>query len=823
MRPSLRYTSAVPLEEFQQSRCHAEVFASADVCAGNHLSSNMALLTFLPGQRPVNVIDMEFIAQLQATLVWLRQRRSPIAFTLLSSNVPGSFVAGADLKLQMNLTSEVEATALSASFLELTCLFHSMPFITVALIEGSAMGGGLELALACHLSFARPVWTKHGTEAPCLSLPEVKLGVLPGAGGCVRLPLRIGLVPALNMILQGSSITVSQAAKMGVVDAVWKCQSSAAQALTPSSEFFTWAVDQLIRKTVRSRSSDGANKNRLLSLALRFSPVSILFRQFIRRQINAKTGGHFPAPYAALDAVMHCWSNSVGDKCKQWPHQYTVQASTCSAESREFGRLAVSAESKALISLFLASKLPSKIAAPVPISSVTSTSCVAMTFSVDFKSPTGYTKDLIVAMLLSGIHVIVVLPNEGFECILSAAKKDLDRNVHKGTISTDAMSECVSRLQNVSFTDVALTHESVLLISLEESSQQPQGPLTPHGTRICCGPCVQVSSCADPLPALCCLKWSGCISTVTEIVIGHQSALVSDSAAALSYCAAAAAAAAAVSSAAAICRRSGFAVIFTASSMSAGFEVFCAIFTRAIFIVTCAANSASAAVSAVKMIDTACTSSGWDVGPFELADKLGAPAVSALLVEYLAVCERHNLHIGIGLRVASQVIGLLRDSTSSCKSFWSWSKNGTKVSVNSGIGGIIRTCADRMTLPHLPMDFWTHYYVHLSILMAASESCLSLLQRRAVANSEILDLLLVASGYPANQGGVIECARNTFALSEYEHMVSFAGTDALDSPSWRDAYAALFEWKSLTDRPRMAPCQSVSRLSRLPVSSRRIG
>lgn len=817
MRPSLRYTSAVPLEEFQQSRCHAEVFASADVRAENHHSSNIALLTFLPGQRPVNVIDMEFIAQLQATLVWLKQRRSPIAFTLLSSNVPGSFVAGADLKLQMNLTNEAEATALSAGFLELTCLFHSMPFITVALIEGSAMGGGLELALACHLSFARPVWTKHGTEAPCLSLPEVKLGVLPGAGGCVRLPLRIGLVPALNMILQGSSITVSQAAKMGVVDAVWKNQSSDPQTSAPSSEFFTWVVDQLIRKTVRSRSSDGANKNRLLSLALQFSPVSNLFRQFIHRQINAKTGGHFPAPYAALDAVMHCWSNSVGDKCTQWPHHYTVRASTCSAESREFGRLAVSAESKALISLFLASKLPSKLAAPVPISAATSTTRVAMTFSVDFKSPKGCIKDLIVAMLLSGIHVIVVLPNEGFECILSAAKKDLDRNVHKGTISADAMAECISRLQNVPFTDIAPTQESLLHISHEESSHQPQGP---RGARICCGPCVQFSSSAEPLPALCCLKWSGCISTLTEIVVGHEPALIPDSADASSY---SAAAAAAVSSAAAICRRSGFAVIFTASSMGAGFEVFCAIFARAIFIVTCTANSASAAVSAVKMVDTACTSSGWDVGPFELADKLGARALSAILVEYLAVCERHNLHIGIGLRVASQVMEIMRDSTSSCKSFWSWSKNGKKGSVNSGIGDIIRTCADRMTLPQLPTDFWTHYYVHLSILMAASESCLSLLQRRAVANAEILDLLLVASGYPANQGGVIECARNTFALSDYEHMVSLAGTDALDSPSWRDVYAALFEWKSLADRPQMAPCHSVSRLSRLPVSSRRIG
>jgi hypothetical protein len=271
--------------------------------------------------------------------------------------------------------------------------------------------------------------------------------------------------------------------------------------------------------------------------------------------------------------------------------------------------------------------------------------------------------------------------------------------------------------------------------------------------------------------------------------------------------------AAAAAAAAALWRKSGFTIIYTSSSMSAAFEVFCTMFARAIFIAACAAGSASALVSAIEMVDSACTSSGWEAGPFELADMLGARAVSQLLVEFGAICERQSRHVGVGLRLASHVTEIMCHSAD-CKSFWSWSKNGNKSNVSPGIAAIIQTITFRMDLPRMPLTFWNHYYIHLQILMAACEACLSLLRRRAVANPEVLDLLLVASGYPANQGGVIECARNTAALSDYEDMISFAGANALDSPSWREAYAAFFEWKAFPDRPRVMPCQSVSGLSR---------
>jgi enoyl-CoA hydratase/carnithine racemase len=795
---------------FSQSRCHAALFAARDICSEIGDSSVIALLTFLPGQRTVNVIDTEFIAQLRAALEWLQQCKPPVDFALLTSNVPGSFVAGADLKLQTNLTNESEAVAQSAGLLDYTCLFHSMPFVTVALVEGSALGGGLELALACHLCFGRPLWNKHGAEAQCLCLPEVKLGVLPGAGGCVRLPLRIGLLPALNMILQGTSVTVSHASKVGMIDAVWKDDRPTLPGSEPPAEFLPWVVGQLVRKTARSRSSDGLRRNRILSFALWFPPISSLVRRFIRRKIDAKTNGHFPAPYAALDAVMDCWGKSVGTKCKQWPFHFSVEARSCSPESRAFGRVAVSPESKALMSLFLSSKLPAKIPPPHCIPSAAALpNRVLLTFDVEFNSPESSTKALILSLLKSSIQVSVHASLECFELIQSGAKQDLNQNVQKRSMSSHAATECLMRLQRVSDAE-ALCDDTLLRISFETSKQPQKLPMNlERAIQIHYGPHMRLASVADCTPSLCCIKWSGCISTMAEVIVGHEPVLLIDSAAR------------AASSTASVFRTSGYGVSFTQSSMGAAFEVFCAIFARAVFIVACAAESASAAISAVEFVENACVNAGWDAGPFELADRLGAATLSKLLAEFTAICER-QCHVGNGLRVASLVLETLCDSASSCKTFWSFSRNDTRSSIHIGIGPIIKACADHFEFPKLPLTFWSHRFIHLQILMAACESCLTLLQRRAVPNPEILDLLIVASGYPANQGGVIECARNTFALSEYEYMISAGGANALDSLSWRDTYGAIFEWKILVDRPQMMPCQSVSRLSCQSPFARRI-
>ncbi|MCP6582451.1 enoyl-CoA hydratase-related protein, partial [Klebsiella pneumoniae] len=80
----------------------------------------------------------------------------------------------------------------------------------VAAMGGAALGGGLELALACHARVANP--------AARLGLPEIKLGIIPGAGGTQRLPRLIGAAPAFALMLSGEPVTAERAQALGMID-----------------------------------------------------------------------------------------------------------------------------------------------------------------------------------------------------------------------------------------------------------------------------------------------------------------------------------------------------------------------------------------------------------------------------------------------------------------------------------------------------------------------------------------------------------------------------------------------------------------------------
>ena len=130
---------------------------------------------------------------------------------VIASSLSGFFAAGADIKLMSTLDGNSFAgyrDRLRAPLERLaTCGKPS-----IAAIDGRALGGGLELAMACTLRFATP--------ASRLGLPEVKLGLLPGAGGTQRLPLLVGRGRALEIMLSGREVEADEAAAIGLVDRV---------------------------------------------------------------------------------------------------------------------------------------------------------------------------------------------------------------------------------------------------------------------------------------------------------------------------------------------------------------------------------------------------------------------------------------------------------------------------------------------------------------------------------------------------------------------------------------------------------------------------
>ena len=121
----------------------------------------------------------------------------------------GNFAAGADISGMVECDSEgARAFGFSPTYNKIA----GMAIPTIAVIEGYALGGGLELALACDLRIA--------AENAKLGFPEISLGIMPGAGGTVRTPKLIGLARAKEMILLGGTITAKKAGDIGLVNAV---------------------------------------------------------------------------------------------------------------------------------------------------------------------------------------------------------------------------------------------------------------------------------------------------------------------------------------------------------------------------------------------------------------------------------------------------------------------------------------------------------------------------------------------------------------------------------------------------------------------------
>ena len=169
-----------------------------------------AKLRFGDDDARVNVLDGATLGQLEQALDRLEQ--SPPPLLLIESQLPHCFIAGADIHEIEQVTSCDEAMALVQRGQAVCQRLHRLPSITIAIVSGSCMGGGLELALACDYIIA----VQH--SATRLGLPEVKIGIHPGFGGCLRLPQRVGWLQAVTMIITGMAVDAERAVKIGLAD-----------------------------------------------------------------------------------------------------------------------------------------------------------------------------------------------------------------------------------------------------------------------------------------------------------------------------------------------------------------------------------------------------------------------------------------------------------------------------------------------------------------------------------------------------------------------------------------------------------------------------
>ena len=152
---------------------------------------------------PVNTLTREVRAGLQAAFASLRGNAAVKGIVLACAGK--TFLSGGDMR-------EFETGILEPGYHEVLRLIEDSPVPVVAALHGTVMGGGVETAIACHYRVAQ-----EGTK---LGLPEITLGIIPGAGGTQRMPRLIGLEAALEMMLSGKSLSAGDAAKVGLVESV---------------------------------------------------------------------------------------------------------------------------------------------------------------------------------------------------------------------------------------------------------------------------------------------------------------------------------------------------------------------------------------------------------------------------------------------------------------------------------------------------------------------------------------------------------------------------------------------------------------------------
>ena len=217
------------------------------------------------------------------------------------SGKPDTFIAGADIEEFLEVRSAEDAERLSLDGQSLLDRLEQLRMPVVAAIHGACLGGGLEMALACAYRIA----TDHPKTV--LALPEVQLGLIPGAGGTQRLPQLVGLRNALDMILTGRNVRAKKALQMGLVDEMVHPSILREVAVKRARE---------LGRGERKRSS-GRKTLSLADLALEKNPAgrAIVFRK-AREKVRKQTRGHYPAPLAAIDAVAAGYST--GPRWRDW-------------------------------------------------------------------------------------------------------------------------------------------------------------------------------------------------------------------------------------------------------------------------------------------------------------------------------------------------------------------------------------------------------------------------------------------------------------------------------------------------------------------------
>ncbi|MGB1382706.1 MAG: fatty acid oxidation complex subunit alpha FadB [Porticoccaceae bacterium] len=283
------------------------------------IENNFLELNFSSTEGSVNKLDKQTLDELYTSIKLVQE--SPDVAGLLITSSKNAFIVGADITQFKQMFEACEDQFLdSARHINgMMSAIEDMPFPTVVAINGFALGGGLEVCLACD---SRIISTNAR-----IGLPETGLGILPGWGGTVRLPRLSDFATAIEWITTARQYTAQQAFESGVVDKVVEPDELRAEALQQLHDMASGSVDYCLTRK-RKLSPINQAKTEINAIA-----------NMAKAVVTQKTAGHYPAPIKAIELMSQSALLSRDEAITK--------------EADIFYQLSQSSEARALIGLFV--------------------------------------------------------------------------------------------------------------------------------------------------------------------------------------------------------------------------------------------------------------------------------------------------------------------------------------------------------------------------------------------------------------------------------------------------------------------------------------
>ena len=278
--------------------------------------------------KSMTALDIETMMELMEIVEELHTKGSALKGAIFFSHKENCFLAGADINLIASMKTEAEAADGAERGQNIYNRIEDLQIPTVVCVDGVCLGGGLELSLACKAIIA------SNSPKTSLGLPEVKLGIIPGFGGTYRLPRKIGLPNALDMILTGKTLRADKAKRIGLVEEVYPRENLLAMA----PNFFNRKAK---KHSLKESMTEIATEN--------FVTRKIIFQK-VRESVLKKTNGFYQAPLKILDVMDSGMMKG--------------RTSYLASEAQAFGELAISEQSKNLQHIYFMSEAVKKYNGP---------------------------------------------------------------------------------------------------------------------------------------------------------------------------------------------------------------------------------------------------------------------------------------------------------------------------------------------------------------------------------------------------------------------------------------------------------------------------